>query len=266
MPLLTKDDIRANFESLRSRAVPRRSIRAGHTSGTTGTPLTVEYDRDTVWMTYAVFDRHYRWAGCRMGRDGDRIAVARGNVIVPLDQRQPPFWRHNRRQNQLLLSSFHLSQTNLPAYFEALAAFKPAVLDGYPSTLYILAKYLLTRGETFPLRAAVTSSETLFDFQRSAIEQAFVCRVFDYFAMAERAVFSNECDRHEGHHIAMEYGLAEVVDGDGNPGEPWNSRATGRDDAAQHGDAAHPLRDQRYDLAARSAVQLRAGSRSSWTT
>lgn len=217
LPLLTRDDIRANFDALRSTAFPAREMRTGHTSGTTGTPLTVGYDRDTVWMTYAVFDRHYRWAGLRMAHDGDRIAVARGNVIVPLNQKKAPFWRHNRRQRQMLLSSFHLSATNLPAYFEALAEFKPAVLDGYPSTLYILAKYLLNRGQRFPLRAAVTSSETLYDFQRAAIEQAFECRVFDYFALAERAVFSNECDRHEGHHIAMEYGCAEVADDTGRP-------------------------------------------------
>jgi phenylacetate-CoA ligase len=217
LPLLTRDDIRTNFDALRSTAFSPKEMRTGHTSGTTGTPLTVGYDRDTVWMTYAVFDRHYRWAGLRMGRDGDRIAVARGNVIVPLTQKKPPFWRYNRRQRQLLLSSFHLSTTNLPAYFEALTEFQPAVLDGYPSTLYILAKYLLGRGRRFPLRAAVTSSETLYDFQRAAIEQAFECRVFDYFALAERSVFSNECDRHEGHHIAMEYGLAEVVDAHGQP-------------------------------------------------
>ncbi len=217
LPLLTKDDIRANFEALKSTALPPRQMRRGHTSGTTGTPLTVGYDRDTVWMTYAVFDRHYRWARIEMGRDGDRIAVARGNVIVPLAQKNPPFWRHNRLQNQLLLSSFHLSKANLPAYFDALAAFRPAVLDGYPSTLYILAKYLISRGESFPLRAAVTSSETLYDFQRAAIEQAFQCRVFDYFALAERVVFSGECDRHEGHHVSMEYGLAEIVDDHGRP-------------------------------------------------
>jgi phenylacetate-CoA ligase len=217
LPLLTRADIRANFAALRSTAVQPRAMRTGHTSGTTGTPLTVGYDRDTVWMTYAVFDRHYRWAGLRMGRDGDRIAVARGNVIVPLTQRKPPFWRHNWTQRQLLLSSFHLSKNNLPAYFEALTEFQPAVLDGYPSTLYILAKYLLNRGERFKLRAAVTSSETLYDFQREAIEQAFECRVFDYFALAERAAFSSECDRHEGHHIAMEYALTEVTDDQGYP-------------------------------------------------
>lgn len=225
VPLLSRDDIRTHFDDLRSSAVPARAMRQGHTSGTTGTPLTVGYDRDTVWMTYAVFDRHYRWAGLRMGRDGDRIAVARGNVIVPLQQKAPPFWRFNRRQNQMLLSSFHLSKTTLPSYFDALESFQPAVLDGYPSTLYILAKYLIGRGETFPLRAAVTSSETLYDFQRAAIEQAFECRVFDYFALAERAVFSGECDRHEGHHVAMEYGLAEVVD---ERGQPVGHGTTGR--------------------------------------
>ena len=217
LPLLTRDDIREHFDDLRSRAFPGRSLRTGHTSGTTGTPLTIGYDRDTVWMTYAVFDRHYRWAGCRLGVNGDRIAVARGNVIVPLDQRTPPFWRKNHRHHQLLLSSFHLSKGNLPAYFDALAAFQPAVLDGYPSTLFLLAKYLQTKGEYFPVKAAVTSSETLYDFQRKVIEERFKCRVFDYYALAERAVFSHECDHHEGHHLAMEYGVAEVTDGAGTP-------------------------------------------------
>lgn len=89
LPLLTKEEIRANYEALKSTAFPAKQMRSGHTSGTTGTPLTVAYDRDTVWMTYAVFDRHYRLAGLRLGSDGDRIAVARGNVIVPLTQKQP---------------------------------------------------------------------------------------------------------------------------------------------------------------------------------
>lgn len=220
IPLLTRDDVRAHFDELRSRAVERSSMKTGHTSGTTGTPLTVGYDANTIWIAYAALDRHYRWAGCRLATDGDRIAVARGNVIVPLGQKQPPFWRMNRRHNQLLLSSFHLSKQNLPLYFDALARFRPAVIDGYPSTLYVLAKFLQSRGETFPVRAAITSSETLYDFQREVIEERFKCRVFDYYALAERVVFSSECDRHEGHHLAMEYGVSEIVDGEGQPVPP----------------------------------------------
>ena len=215
LPLLTRDDIRSNYDALWSTQIPPGQRRSGHTSGTTGTPLTVGYDLPTVWMTYAVFDRHYRWAGLRFGRNPDRAAVLRGNVIVPLGQKRPPFWRHNRAQNQLILSSFHLSKDNLPAYFAAMADFRPAVLDGYPSTLFLLAKYLESRGETFPLKAAVTSSETLYGFQREVIERQFECRVFDYYALAERNLFSGECEKHGGHHLAMEYGCAEVVDADG---------------------------------------------------
>lgn len=217
LPLLTKDDVRHHYGELRSSEVPARAMRTGHTSGTTGTPLTVGYDRETVWATYAVFDRHYAWADLRMGARGDRIAVARGNVIVPLQQASPPFWRYNRAQNQLLLSSFHLSRQNLPAYVEALKAFAPDVIDGYPSTLYVLARFLEATGDTLPVRAAVTSSETLYDFQRELIERRFACRVFDYYALAERTVFAGECDRHEGHHVAMDYGLAEIVDNSGAP-------------------------------------------------
>ena len=65
-------------------AMAPKAMRSGHTSGTTGTPLTVAYDRDTVWMTYAVFDRHYEWARLRMGRDGDR---SKGSVTVNVEPR-----------------------------------------------------------------------------------------------------------------------------------------------------------------------------------
>jgi phenylacetate-CoA ligase len=216
IPVLTRDTVKQRIEDLKSRRPGDLAPGHGHTSGTTGSPLSVFYSSDAITMNYAVMDRVYRWAHAQLGdengKTGDRVAVVRGNVIVPLTQARAPFWRHNRHLNQMLMSSFHLSPANLPAYFEALREFKPAVIDGYPSSLYVLAKTLLNRGETMPLKAAVTSSETLYDFQREAIEKAFQCRVFDYYAAAERVVFSIECDRHEGHHLCEEYGVTEVLD------------------------------------------------------
>lgn len=217
LPVLTRKDIVQNFDALRSRAFKISDLRLGHTSGTTGSPLEVFYDSGVVQMTYAVMDRQYRWAGASLGRGGDPIAVLRGNVVVPVGQRRPPFWRYNRYQNQLLLSSFHLSPLNLPHYIRELERFGPRVMDGYPSTLYVLARHLLSSERTLPVTAVITSSETLFDFQREAIERAFECRVFDYFAAAERVIFSTECERHEGHHVSPEYGIVEVLDEDGDP-------------------------------------------------
>lgn len=217
IPLLTRETIKSRAADLKSRHPDHRELFGGHTSGTTGSPLSVSYSADMVTMNYAVMDRQYDWAGARLARDGDRVAVVRGNVIVPLAQKRAPFWRHNRSLNQLLMSSFHLKPDNLPSYFSALREFKPTVIDGYPSSLYVLAKVLLNNGERLPLSAAITSSETLYDFQREAIERAFECRIFDYYAAAERVVFAVECDRHEGHHLCEEYGVTEFVGDDAAP-------------------------------------------------
>lgn len=212
LPVLTRKDIVEHRSSLVADHLDPRSLSMGHTSGTTGSPLQVYYDDATTQMTYALLDRQYKWAGVRLERNGDRVAVLRGNVIVPLQQSAPPYWRRNGYQNQLLMSAFHLSDATLPDYVAELERFAPAVLDGYPSTLYLVARYLLANGRTLPVSAVISASETLFEFQREAIESAFECRVFDYLAAAERVVFSTECDRHEGHHLSLEYGITEFVD------------------------------------------------------
>lgn len=107
-----------------------------------------------------------------------------------------------------------MSAVNLPHYVAEIRRYQPMALDGYPSTLYVLARFLLSAGEELPLRAVISASETLYDFQRDAIESAFRCQVFDYLAAAERVVFSAECDRHEGHHLCQEYGITEFLDTD----------------------------------------------------
>lgn len=217
LPILTRKDIQSNFEDLRSRAFSKKQLSLGHTSGTTGSPLEVYHDAKVIHITYALMDRQYRWANAKLWRFGDRIAVLRGNVIVPVARRRAPFWRRNYYHNQLLLSSFHMSPENLPIYLRELERFAPVVIDGYPSTVYLLARYLLSIDRTFPVKAVITGSETLYDFQRTTIEKAFDCRIFDYFAAAERVLFATECDHHEGHHISAEYGITEILDDQHQP-------------------------------------------------
>lgn len=215
LPLLTRATVKSRLKDLCAHKRSSRRLVEGHTSGTTGSPLTVFYDGDMVAMNYACLYRQYEWAGVRFGRGGDGIAILRGNPIVPLEVKRPPFWRRNYLHNHLLLSGFHLSRSNLPAYQRALQEFRPSVLDAYPSSAYALAMLLSAAGKTIPLKAVLTSSETLYDFQRAAIEKTFACPVFDYFGAAERVIFATECDRHTGRHVCEEYGILEVVDENG---------------------------------------------------
>ncbi len=214
-PILTRKEIIENFDELRSKSFTRKQLTLGHTSGTTGSPLEVLYDQNVIAMTYAVLDRQYKWAGAHLKKFGDPVAILRGNIIVPITQKTPPYWRHNYYHNHLLMSSFHLSSENLPAYINKLKKFSPRIIDGYPSTLYVLARYLLSVDTSLPVQAVLTSSETLYDFQREAIEEAFECKVFDYFGAAERVMFATECEQHKGHHLCSEYGITEIIGEDG---------------------------------------------------
>jgi phenylacetate-CoA ligase len=213
LPLIDKATIRQHEAEMLTSA-GRRGWLNGHTSGTTGSPLSVWYDRETCIMTNAVDRRQKVWAGMR---ERDWIGLFLGRTVVPLDQVSSPFWRANWMQRQVWFSSFHLSDELLPDYVREIRRRGLQFLEGYPSTLYILAQYLNRNGETLPMRAVFTSSETLLPIQRERIESAFACRVFDFFGHAERVAFATECELHAGKHLAEEFGFVEVTDADGAP-------------------------------------------------
>ncbi len=169
-PLLSKDDIAKIFDDLISNRVVPSGLKHGHMSGTARSPLQVRYDSSVIHATYAVLGRQYRWAKCRLTRDGEHIAVARGNVIVPLDKKEPPFWRYNRFHNQLVLSSFHMSKEHLGDCFEEMRRYGVRVLDGYTSELYLLAKFLCDNGAVF------ASAPSLPRWKRCAISSAKLSR------------------------------------------------------------------------------------------
>jgi phenylacetate-CoA ligase len=172
------------------------------------------WDRSTAIAHNAALWRARNWAGLEFGRP---YASLLGRVVVPISRTAPPFWKYNRPWRQLFLSSFHLTEPNLPAYIDAMRRYGVEALQAYPSTVYVLARYLEQVGERFPLKWVFTSSETLLDIQRQIIEDRFACRVFDSFGLAERVAYAAECPSHEGHHLFMEYGIVELVDESGTP-------------------------------------------------
>jgi phenylacetate-CoA ligase len=214
MPILTRDDIKTNFEQLIARNAKRSRLIPGNTSGTTGSPLKLIWD-DRICLIKTVVDwRQKRIAGLN---PGDKMAFFLGRSVIPLGQKKPPFWRHNHILNHLFCSSWHLSRENLPVYFDKLAGFKPIAIEGYPSTISILAQYLISKKLIFPVKAVLTSSETLLPHQREAIETAFSCRLYDFYGMAERVVFATECETHDGKHLNMDFSIVEVLSKDGAP-------------------------------------------------
>lgn len=219
LPILTREDVREAGDELISSQYPKNKLIHGHTSGTTGSPLSCYWDKQTCVYNNAADWRQKLWAGVKYG---EGIALFLGRTIVPTNKTTPPFWQHDRIHNMLWMSSFHLSEDYLPHHFKKLRMFSPAAIEGYPSTVYILARYLKSIGQKFPVKAVFTSSETLLPQQRTLIEESFQAPVYDFYGMAERVAFAGQCAEAHEYHLGFEYAVNEVVGTDGNPLKPGN--------------------------------------------
>lgn len=215
LPIISKQDILADPGAFVAENLRRPRFRVS-TSGTSGTPLAIYQDLEAIIWEHAFVRRHLVWAGLQRGQ---RRAWFRGDMVAPVQQREPPFWRLNRPVNMLMLSSYHLSAANAESYIRALEGFDPVVIQAYPSSISFLASSLENLSQHYKgrsLRGIVTSSETLTTHQKTVMESRFRCRVFDQYGSAEKVIMAGTCEAGT-QHLELDYGFAEYLDcGDGS--------------------------------------------------
>lgn len=216
LPILEKDVVRNDPLRLIDETQDRRRLIVGHTSGTTGTPLSLYRNVAQSSTAFAYADaRWHAVVGLRRRRNASiSIGV---HLVTAIERTRPPFWVHNRRWNQLYMSSYHLSPRYLDTYVDAIRLFGAEYIEGYPSNVYAIARYIIDKKlEPIPMKACFTTAETLFGYHRQAVLEAFGCRTYDQYGSAELVVFGAECE-HGSMHLSPEIGVVEVVDDDDRP-------------------------------------------------
>jgi len=209
VPVLSKTEYRDRPEAFLSRAIPRNRLLRSQTSGTTGTALPLWHTSETLAEEYATVWRMRGKAGVELD---DPCMTFAGQMIVPIGQEKPPYWRHNAYGRQTLFSIYHMTPSNLHDYVDAIHASPARYVQGYPSSIHLVARALLDEGRPLPpgrLAAVFTSSESLLAFQRENIERAFAAPVFDRYGVSEFAVSMTECPE-QRLHVDMEFGIAEI--------------------------------------------------------
>jgi phenylacetate-CoA ligase len=208
LPVLTKADIRSNLENLVSRRSPSSSLLLRR-SGGTGNQITFFTTKDDLSWVVAAEYRAYSWAQYRLG---DPCVLFWGS--------QMDLAKHSNMLNELaaalkrmsVLNAYVVSDEILEKWACLLKNFSPAIVRGYASSVYMIAKYLLKRGFDFVRpRAVITSAETLLDYMRKTIEEAFCCPVFDFYGSREIGSIAAECEEHSGYHISAENVVMEFV-------------------------------------------------------
>lgn len=210
LPVLSKQTLRE--QRLDFLAAGERMYWRNQTSGSTGTSLQVDLNARTYKLLMGLLVDYEAQHGVY---PGDARATFAGRALQPPELNAPPFWRYNSADNQTLFSTLHLSDENIPHYLQQLERVQPREIIGYPSAIYSVAEYCLRNGikPGFHPAVVVTNSETLFDWQREAIERAFACPVADYYGVAEGVVFASQCTAGRYHFNPL-LSIVEFLRGD----------------------------------------------------
>lgn len=232
-PIIDKRDvISAPLDFLDSASIQVKV--KGQTSGTTGTPLTIYQSLESITKERAFADRQRHWAGFE---EGDKRAWIRGDLIVPIEQKQAPFWRYSYFEDMILLSSFHMSSVALPQYIQAIVDYNVDIIQALPSSIVTLAKYLESKDEYYPspLKSIITSSESLSKDDKKLVEKRFKCTVFDWYGLFERVAAIGSCE-HGRYHILTDYSHVELL-----PAGVVNGRARAEIVGTNYNNSLYPL-------------------------
>ena len=218
IPLLSKDARKKEVERLLNTNPERPLIETGFTSGTSGSPTKIYFDKESIERSFALWTRFHRTIGLTGTERSVRFS---GRILIAADRKQPPFWVYNRIDDQLFMSSYHLTNANCKAYIEKLNRFKPEFLDGYPSALFVLASYIQSHKLVlnFKPKAIAVTAETLYGYQRLAIERAFDCKVYNQYASSEGSPLISQCT--EGNlHVNLDSGIFEFLNSENQTAQP----------------------------------------------
>ncbi|MBS9462205.1 phenylacetate--CoA ligase family protein [Flagellimonas sp. 389] len=219
LPILQKTVRKSEVESIINKNPERQTAAVGYTSGTSGSPTKNYMDKESINISFALWKRFHHVIG--FNSIHPKTVRFSGNIVIPVKTKKPPFWLYNIFEKQLYMSTYHLTDENIPKYIEKLNNFKPKLLDGYPSAMFTLANYINQKkiDLKFSPIAIATTSETLYDEQRIAIEKAFNCRVYNQYASSEGSPFITECIN-GNLHLNLDSGVFELLDENYNPALP----------------------------------------------
>lgn len=207
LPVLSKPAARAAGTDLHAKDHARLAPVEYHTSGTSGTPFTLLHDKHANVLEFVYYWRHWSWAGYRLGNSFAELST---HFFLKNGSRDGmTAWQPHLQR--LMLSSHNISPSTAGLMAHALERRGCRFLKGVASTAYHLALSMREAGiKPRPLRAVISTGETLPPYQRAVIEEVFGCRALDSHGHMERTVAISQCE-HGGRHVNSDYGILEFT-------------------------------------------------------
>jgi phenylacetate-CoA ligase len=214
LPLLSKDEVRKHlyFDIIQDGVSPADLVRVS-TAGNSGEPLVCFVDSAQLEFRWAAELRGREWSGYRFGDPWVSLSHL-PSTSEPLSMRGLFGAWLGRCEHVSIMS---MTAQELSRIAELIRKREPALIEGDTEVLELLAQQVPDLHG--PWKAVATRGQTLTPRARASIEEAFGCRVYDAYGSREFARFAHESEAHDGHLIAGEGFIVEVLS-EGRPVRP----------------------------------------------
>ena len=203
IPFTTKEELRQQkLESRLSKGLNLSQCLVTETSGSTGIPLKIVYDEAADDFSKAINLRSHIENGLKLR---SKWAV----FGDPHHYQKPRWFQKLRIYNAVQISVFE----SIDKQVEMLTKFKPEVLDGYTSSIRLLAEAVKKNYiQDINPKVVFGTSELLDPETRKYINSVFDVEMIDHFGCVELNRTAWECSEHAGYHIDVDAVIMEFIE------------------------------------------------------
>lgn len=186
-PLLTKLNIKKDYDSHLSDEFNKKSLIEEKTSGSYGTPLGFLMTKSKKSRQRAEVIYYGEWAQYYIGINHIYIRANdnKNNLKLLI-------------QNETFIKTDVYSEDWLEKQRKVFKDSKAEVIIGFPTAIAEIASYCLKNGDNpkdFKIKGVITSGEALYDNHRQIIESVFDCICISRYSTEELGVLAVECPK-----------------------------------------------------------------------
>lgn len=174
-PILTKDDLRSNPKSLQINN--NQHVSRIYSSGSTGVSTWVSMNKSDLMSIQSLSIHLWELCGYKIGNPILQTGIS------------PKRSRLKKMKDLFFgvhyVSAFTLSKDDLKKICSRLSRNNKYTLVGYPSSLNIIAEYIIENNINLKLKTVIGLGDKLFNHYEKNIEKAFGCKIHETYGSSE---------------------------------------------------------------------------------
>lgn len=183
IPVLTKKNLKADFDRLKSDNLQDYQPLPAKTAGTTGNMTRVLRSSYHESFRKAVLWRIYNRFGCEFRQP--RVTVD----DPPSFKTNSPLFEHDKIENNLIINTYHLMNGKADIIYEKIKEFRPRMIWGHPTFMAILGENSLKNGkEPLEIPLIATYAEKIYPYARKLMDAFCIGQHLDYYGNKENTI------------------------------------------------------------------------------